>query len=97
MQAQKQPLSRDRVDVCMRKTGNTPFAFEQLTIEMDEDVFLPVQALNALRREALLALEEKLLQGYRRDGAASPEVEKLGLWRGQKDAAGGAKRSRGCR
>ncbi len=62
MQAQKQPLSRDRVDVCMRKTGNTPFAFEQLAIEMDEDVFLPVQALNALRREALLALEEKLLQ-----------------------------------
>ena len=78
MQAQKQPLSRDRVDVCMRKTGNTPFAFEQLAIEMDEDVFLPVQALNALRREALLALEEKLLQGYRRDGAASPEAEKLG-------------------
>ena len=78
LQAQKQPLSRDRVDVCMRKTGNTPFAFEQLTIEMDEDVFLPVQALNALRREALLALEEKLLQGYRRDGAASPEAEKLG-------------------
>ena len=30
------------------------------------------------RREALLALEEKLLQGYRRDGAASPEAEKLG-------------------
>ena len=78
LQAQKQPLSRDRVDVCMRKTGNTPFAFEQLAIEMDEDVFLPVQALNALRREALLALEEKLLQGYRRDGAASPEAEKLG-------------------
>ncbi len=39
LQAQKQPLSRDRVDVCMRKTGNTPFAFEQLAIEMDEGVF----------------------------------------------------------
>ncbi|MFQ8879737.1 MAG: DUF3656 domain-containing protein [Roseburia hominis] len=38
----------------MRKTGNTPFAFEQLAIEMDEDVFLPVQALNALRRRHFL-------------------------------------------
>lgn len=40
--------------------------------------FCRCRQLNALRREALLALEEKLLQGYRRDGAASPEAEKLG-------------------
>ena len=65
-EAQKQPLSREKVEACMKKTGNTPFAFERLEIEMDEGIFLPVQSLNALRREALDALEVALLAGYRR-------------------------------
>lgn len=65
-EARKQPLSREKVEACMKKTGNTPFAFEKLEIEMDEGIFLPVQSLNALRREALDALEEALLAGYRR-------------------------------
>lgn len=65
-EAQKQPLSREKVEACMKKTGNTPFAFERLEIEMDEGIFLPVQLLNALRREALDALEVALLAGYRR-------------------------------
>lgn len=50
----------------MRKTGNTPFTFAELTIEMDDNIFMPVQALNQLRRDALEALEETLNADYRR-------------------------------
>ncbi len=45
----------------MQKTGNTSFVFESLEIEMDDDIFVPIGQLNALRRDALHALEEKLL------------------------------------
>lgn len=64
--AQKQPLSFEKVEENVKKTGNTPFIFEELQIEMDEHIFLPVQALKQLRREALDGLSEALAAGYRR-------------------------------
>lgn len=64
--ARNQPLSREKVETSMRKTGNTPFVFENLTIDMDDDIFMPVQAINQLRREALEQLEEALLADKRR-------------------------------
>lgn len=76
--ALKQPLSEEKVNACIRKTGNTPFAFEKLVIEMDEGIFLPVQALNALRREALEALEAALLKRYRRKAADVPKAMDCG-------------------
>ena len=65
--AEKVPMSRDRLEKQMKKTGNTPFVFEQLDIQMDEDIFLPVQALNELRRQALGMLEAKLLESGKRE------------------------------
>lgn len=68
--AMRQPLTGDRVEKQMRKTGNTSFCFDRLSIEMKGEVFLPMQALNELRREGLLRLEECILEDYRRK---SPE------------------------
>lgn len=62
----KQPLSREKVTASMQKTGNTPFVFSELVIDMEEDVFLPVQALNQLRRAALEQCERLLAEEYRR-------------------------------
>lgn len=39
--AKNQPLSIERIDRQMRKTGNTPFIFDKLEICMKGDVFLP--------------------------------------------------------
>lgn len=64
--ARNQPLSIEKVETSMRKTGNTPFIFEKLTIDMDDDIFMPVQAVNQLRREALEQLESALLADKRR-------------------------------
>lgn len=66
--AQKAALEREDVLSRMKKTGNTPFIFETLELEMEEGIFLPVGRLNALRREALKQLEETMLGRMRRDG-----------------------------
>lgn len=72
--AQKQPLTEETVRKQIEKTGNTPFAFQKLTVYMDQDVFLPVKALNELRRAALEKLEEQLTAGSRREMLTSQLV-----------------------
>ena len=65
-QAQRQPLTADRVKKQMEKTGQTPFAFEHLDVITDEAGFLPMQSLNELRRNGLEKLEASYLSKYRR-------------------------------
>ena len=65
-QALKQPLSKEKIEQQMKKTGNTCFEFEQLTIEMDADIFIPLKEINELRRRALTELETLLLAPYER-------------------------------
>ncbi len=64
--AQKQPMSKETILDKMRKTGNTPFVFETLSVEMEEDIFIPVGALNQLRRDGLEQLEQNILGAYKR-------------------------------
>ena len=65
--AQKQPLSLEKVEENVKKTGNTPFEFETLEIQMDDAIFMLVKALNQLRREALEQLSAQILDTYRRE------------------------------
>ena len=65
-EAMKQPLSADRVEKQMRKTGQTPFVFETLEIMTDEEGFLPMQSINELRRKGLEELQREILKKYRR-------------------------------
>ncbi len=64
--AEKQPLSEETVLEKMKKTGNTPFQFEDLQLEMDAESFLSVGALNQLRRKGIDTLYEAVLGQYRR-------------------------------
>lgn len=67
-EALNQPMNAERVEKQMRKTGNTLFEFEKLQIELDGNLFMPMQALNELRRTALESLENDILRKYRREG-----------------------------
>lgn len=60
--AQHNPTAEDTVRRQMQKTGNTPFVFETLNIHMDEDLFVSIKGLNELRRGALAALQNKILE-----------------------------------
>lgn len=57
--ALKSPTSKERILEQISKTGATPFEFEVLEEEIDDSIFIPIQILNQLRREALEQLEEK--------------------------------------
>ena len=57
----------------LRKTGNTVFTVREMQTET-KDAFVPVSALNALRRETLEALAEK------RIGSFVPDTEREGLF-----------------
>lgn len=72
-EALNQPMARDKVAKQLQKTGNTPFAFDELNVQLTGNVFLPVQSLNELRRNGLEALEAKILSGKRRSLDAEAE------------------------
>ena len=67
--AQKQPLDPARIEKQMRKTGNTEFTFDNLEVLIEGNVFLPMQALNELRREGIEELTEQIQMQYRREEA----------------------------
>lgn len=70
--AKSQPLEEERIRQQMNKLGNTEFAWEALEIQMDDRIFVPVKALNDLRREALEQLTEALVDKQRRKSSPSP-------------------------
>ncbi|MDO4261667.1 MAG: U32 family peptidase [Eubacteriales bacterium] len=68
-QAENRPMETGQVEKQMRKLGGTPYRWESLDIRVEGRLFVPVQALNSLRREGLAALREELL----RSAGAAPE------------------------
>ena len=76
------PLGEDRIRRQMEKTGGSGFAFEKLDIFMGDDIFLPMQQLNHLRRQALEALQKEMLRPWKqrkakeRDPKDVPDVKK---------------------
>ena len=62
-EAQNNPLTSERVEKQIRKTGNTPFEFENIKIELDDNCYIPsISSLNELRRTALEMLEAKVIE-----------------------------------
>lgn len=64
--AQNQPLAAEKIQAQISKTGATPFALESLELTGDAAIYLPVSALNALRRRATDALEAQILKKSKR-------------------------------
>lgn len=73
-EAQSRPLAEKDVEERIRKTGETPFFFESLDIILEEGSFLPVKQLNDLRRNALLELQGRITEKYRRNPVNSEMV-----------------------
>lgn len=58
--ALKKSLDEEKVKEFINKTGDTPFYFENIKIDMDEGVAFPVSKVNNLRRTAISGLSEQL-------------------------------------
>lgn len=78
MPAQKRPLTKEAVAKQLTKTGGSYFRPGNLDIRMDENVFLPVSALNELRRQVLDALWAKMTEKKRRCPEGAERILKQG-------------------
>ncbi len=65
-EAKNAPMDEARIRKQLMKTGDSPFEFEELSIIIKGNVFVPVQALNVMRREALEELENAYLKQFKR-------------------------------
>lgn len=59
-QIPQKPMTEELIAKSLKKTGGTCFEFENLDVVLEDEVFLPVQQLNRMRREALEQLTEAL-------------------------------------
>ena len=59
--AKKAGLERERVIENISKTGDSIFEVENINLDLDDNAFLPISAINELRREGLKILEDKIL------------------------------------
>lgn len=60
-EAEKLPTSKDKIIAQISKTGNTPFVFEHIDLEVDDNLFVPIATINELRRNALNTLMERII------------------------------------
>lgn len=72
IEALNAPITIDRIEKQISKTNNTPFIFENMTIDLDDNVYIPsIGSLNELRRNALEMLEAKVISNKNRNGNIS--------------------------
>ncbi len=57
--AMKVALSEEKVEIQLRKLGNTPYELDILDIDLDEGVSLPISIINQMRRDCIEALNIK--------------------------------------
>lgn len=61
--AKKSGLDRERVIENISKTGDSIFRVKNIDLDLDDNAFLPISAINELRREATKILGNKILEG----------------------------------
>lgn len=54
--ARTAPLSEESVKRSFTKWGNTPYAVQSISVDLEENIMLPVSAMNQLRRMGMAAL-----------------------------------------
>ncbi|NLZ82322.1 MAG: U32 family peptidase, partial [Clostridiales bacterium] len=66
-EAAKQPMTKEKLLAPIMKTGDSPYYFDDLKVQMGEKIFVPVSWLNEIRREAIELLQKKVIDQYRRE------------------------------
>ena len=64
LKAINRPMTKDDVNERLNKLGNTIYKFDNLNIEMDDNVFIPIKELNDIKNNAISKLNEKRLYKY---------------------------------
>lgn len=63
--ATNSPITKERLESQFSKLGNTPYYFEKIDIDLDNNLYIPsIKAINELRRTAVTMLEEKVFKDF---------------------------------
>jgi putative protease len=71
--AEIKPMSNNLIAAQLKKLGNTVFEADEISFEIDENIFVPVSELNFLRRRTVVQLEAKRAQKWKRR-CKKPEI-----------------------
>jgi len=64
--SQKVVLTKERIATQLQKTGDAPFCFHNIDVNLEEGVYFPLSELSALRRAAFEGLHAKRIMQYKR-------------------------------
>ncbi len=62
LEARSMPITKERIKEIMSKLGNTPFVMDDIVLDVDNDIFIPVGILNGIRRNLVEQLISKRTQ-----------------------------------
>lgn len=87
-EAQRQPLQKEKIEQQIRKSGASLLRIQEIELKTQGQVFLPIGAINDLRRKTVFAMEDKLIAAAHReavpyDSYVQPQRQRL-----QKRSAG---------
>ncbi|MCZ7392836.1 MAG: U32 family peptidase [Candidatus Methanoperedens sp.] len=71
--AESKPMSKNSIATQLKKLGNTVFEAQEISFEIDKNIFIPVSELNELRRKAVARLEAERAQKLKRK-CKKPEI-----------------------
>jgi len=71
--AERKPISRQSIAEQLTKLGSTFYEAQEITFDIDENIFIPVSELNELRRRAVAELETERAQKWKRR-CRKPEI-----------------------
>ena len=83
--AKKSGLEKERVIENISKTGDSIFRVKNIDLDLDDNAFLPISAINELRREATKILENKILDASIDRLEVENKLEKKNFERQNKD------------
>jgi putative protease len=77
-EASSRPISSERVNEQLIKTGNTPFVFGELNINIEGDAYISASAINDFRRTVLELYSKNKIASYKKDfSIPSQETEEI--------------------
>ncbi|OOP72060.1 DUF3656 domain-containing U32 family peptidase [Clostridium beijerinckii] len=74
-EATNKPLTRERVEEALRKSGEIPYKFDKIFFDIFDDGFIRISAINNLRRELFEKILKEEVSSYRRKRTEGPIKE----------------------
>lgn len=71
------PITSQRIIAQFAKTGNTPFNFNNISVDLDENLYVNISAINELRRKCLLQVQNSILNSVKRTVSKSTSFKEL--------------------